>query len=140
ARLGRLHSDVGEARLVLKRRGHPPKCRAELDAIKEAIMSEGPVAAIIREKLQQSLSPSRLEIVDDSWRHAGHHHEGGMDAKPGGESHFNIVVVSDAFEGQSRLARQRAVNDLLRAELAGPVHALSVRALTPVEDSQTNDR
>ena len=63
-----------------------------------------------------------------------------MDAKPGGESHFNIVVVSDAFEGQSRLARQRAVNDLLRAELAGPVHALSVRALTPVEDSQTNDR
>lgn len=103
-------------------------------------MSEGPVAAIIREKLQQSLSPSRLEIVDDSWRHAGHHHEGGMDAKPGGESHFNVVVVSDAFEGQSRLARQRAVNDLLRAELAGPVHALSVRALTPVEDSQTNDR
>ena len=103
-------------------------------------MSEGPVAAIIREKLQQSLSPSRLEIVDDSWRHAGHHHDGGMDAKPGGESHFNVVVVSDAFEGQSRLARQRAVNDLLRAELAGPVHALSVRALTPVEDSQTNDR
>lgn len=103
-------------------------------------MSEGPVAAIIREKLQQSLSPSQLEIVDDSWRHAGHHHEGGMDAKPGGESHFNIVVVSDAFEGQSRLARQRAVNDLLRAELAGPVHALSVRALTPVEGSQTNDR
>lgn len=103
-------------------------------------MSEGPVAAVIREKLQQSLSPSQLEIVDDSWRHAGHHHEGGMDAKPGGESHFNIVVVSDAFEGQSRLARQRAVNDLLRAELAGPVHALSVRALTPVEDSQTNDR
>lgn len=103
-------------------------------------MSEGPVAAIIREKLQQSLSPSQLEIVDDSWRHAGHHHEGGMDAKPGGESHFNIVVVSDAFEGQSRLARQRAVNDLLRAELVGPVHALSVRALTPVEDSQTNDR
>ena len=96
-------------------------------------MSEGPVAAIIREKLQQSLSPSQLEIVDDSWRHAGHHHEGGMDAKPGGESHFNIVVVSDAFEGQSRLARQRAVNALLKAELSGPVHALSVKALTPGE-------
>ena len=103
-------------------------------------MSDGPVAAKIREKLTAALSPQRLELEDDSWRHAGHHHEGGMDAKPGGESHFNIVVVSDAFEGQSRLARQRAVNDLLRAELAGPVHALSVRALTPVEDSQTNDR
>ena len=103
-------------------------------------MSNGPVAAIIREKLTAALAPERLELEDDSWRHAGHHHEGGMDAKPGGESHFNIVVVSDAFEGQSRLARQRAVNDLLRAELAGPVHALSVRALTPVEDSQTNDR
>ncbi len=100
-------------------------------------MSEGPVAAIIREKLQQSLSPSRLEIIDDSWRHAGHHHEGGMDAKPGGESHFNIVVVSDAFAGHSRVARQRAINDLLRTELAGPIHALSIKALTPVEDSTT---
>lgn len=103
-------------------------------------MSEGPVAAIIREKLQQSLSPIRLEIVDDSRRHAGHHHEGGMDAKPGGESHFNIVVVSDAFSGQSRVARQRTVNDLLRAELAGPIHALSIQALTPVEDSTTGGR
>ena len=103
-------------------------------------MSEGPVAAIIREKLQQSLSPIRLEIVDDSWRHAGHHHEGGMDAEPGGESHFNIVVVSDVFVGQSRVARQRAVNDLLRTELAGPIHALSIQALTPVEDSATSGR
>ncbi|WP_293826125.1 BolA family protein [uncultured Brevundimonas sp.] len=96
-------------------------------------MSEGPVAAIIREKLTEGLAPRRLEIEDDSWRHAGHHHDGGMDAMPGGESHFNLVIVSDAFQGLSRLARQRAVNALLKAELAGPIHALSIQALTPQE-------
>ncbi|WP_395944049.1 BolA family protein [Brevundimonas sp.] len=96
-------------------------------------MSDGPVATIIREKLSAALSPQRLEVEDDSWRHAGHHHEGGMDAKPGGESHFNLVIVSSNFEGQSRLLRQRAVNALLREELAGPVHALSIKALTPAE-------
>lgn len=98
-------------------------------------MADGPFAAIIRRKLTEALSPTRLEIEDDSWRHAGHHHEGGMDATPGGESHFNLTVVSPAFEGQGRVQRQRAVNALLRDELAGPVHALSIKALTPAEDA-----
>ncbi len=96
-------------------------------------MAEGPIATIIREKLTMALNPLRLDIEDDSARHAGHHHEGGMDAKPGGESHFNLTVVSSAFEGQTRLARQRRVNGLLAAELAGPIHALSIRAMTPKE-------
>ncbi|MES2835047.1 MAG: BolA family protein [Pseudomonadota bacterium] len=96
-------------------------------------MNEGPIAKIIREKLIAALSPERIELIDDSARHAGHHHEGGMDAKPGGESHFNLTVVSAAFEGQSRVMRQRAVNALLRTELAGPVHALSIKAMTPAE-------
>lgn len=96
-------------------------------------MPEGPIATIIREKLTIALSPTRLELEDDSWRHAGHHHEGGMDAQPGGESHFNLTVVSDAFVGQGRVARQRTINALLAAELAGPVHALSIKALTPEE-------
>ncbi|RYG14428.1 MAG: BolA family transcriptional regulator [Caulobacteraceae bacterium] len=96
-------------------------------------MPEGPIATIIRQKLVAGLAPERLEIEDDSWRHAGHHHEGGMDATPGGESHFNLLVVSSAFEGQGRVQRQRAVNALLREELAGPVHALSIKALTPAE-------
>ena len=96
-------------------------------------MPEGPIATLIREKLTQSLSPTRLEIEDDSWRHAGHHHEGGMDAQPGGESHFNLVVVSEAFESMSRVARQRAVNTALAEELAGPIHALSIKAMTPAE-------
>ncbi len=96
-------------------------------------MNEGPIAKKIREKLTAALSPEWIELVDDSARHAGHHHEGGMDAKPGGESHFNLTVVSAAFEGQARVMRQRAVNAALREELAGPVHALSIKAMTPSE-------
>ena len=101
-------------------------------------MPEGPIATIIREKLTAGLFPERLEIEDDSARHAGHHHEGGLDGRPGGESHFNLTVVSAAFEGQGRVQRQRAVNALLRDELAGPVHALSIRALTPGEAIPTS--
>lgn len=96
-------------------------------------MSEGAVAAKIRVKLTSALAPERLEIVDDSARHAGHHHEGGIDGQAGGESHLNLLVVSSAFEGQGRVARQRMVNALLAEEFAGPVHALSIRALTPAE-------
>lgn len=96
-------------------------------------MPEGPIATIIREKLTAGLSPELLVIEDDSARHAGHHHEGGMDGQAGGESHFNLTVVAATFEGQGRVQRQRAINALLRAELAGPVHALSIRALTPAE-------
>jgi BolA protein len=104
-----------------------------LDAIKEADMPDGPIATIIREKLTAALRPTRLELEDDSARHAGHHQEGGMDAQPGGESHFNLTIVSESFAGLGRVQRQRAVNALLAEELAGPVHALSVRALTPGE-------
>ena len=100
-------------------------------------MPDGPIATIMREKLTAALSPTRLELEDDSARHAGHHHEGGMDAKPGGESHFNLTVVSSAFEGLARVQRQRAVNGVLKDELAGPVHALSIKALTPGEDAAT---
>jgi BolA protein len=106
-----------------------------LDLIKERGMAEGPIAQTIRRKLTAAFQPSRLELVDDSGRHAGHHHHGGIDAHDGGESHFNLLIVAAAFEGQPRLARQRAVNAALRDELAGPVHALSIKALTPAEDA-----
>lgn len=96
-------------------------------------MSEGPITTIMREKLTNEFNPTRLELEDDSARHAGHHHEGGMDAKPGGESHFNLTLVSHSFIGMGRVQRQRAVNMVLASELAGPVHALSIRALTPEE-------
>ena len=96
-------------------------------------MSEGPVAASIRAKLQAAFAPQDLTVEDDSARHAGHHHEGGLDGRAGGESHFNVRIVSAAFAGRTRLERQRAVNACLAEELAGPVHALSVKALAPGE-------
>ena len=96
-------------------------------------MTEGPIAREIRARLTQALDPVRLEIEDDSARHAGHHHHGGIDAVEGGESHFNLVVIARAFEGRARLERQRMVTRPLADLMAGRVHALSVKALTPGE-------
>ena len=90
----------------------------------------GQVAQAIREKLNSAFRPDRLDIIDDSARHAGH-----SGATPGGESHFNVVIVSEAFQGQGRVARQRSVYSALAEELAGPVHALSLKALAPGESS-----
>lgn len=86
------------------------------------------VANRIRAKLTDELSPSALEIVDDSASHVGH---AGHDGR--GESHFSVVVVSDAFTGLSRVERQRQVYGILAEELADRVHALSLRTLTPDE-------
>ncbi|MBK5196956.1 MAG: BolA family transcriptional regulator [Methyloceanibacter sp.] len=85
----------------------------------------------ITQKLRDAFAPSALEVVNDSHRHAGH---GGS---PGtGESHFSIEVVSDHFNGKSRLERHRMVNAVLAEELKGRVHALAIRALTPEERSR----
>ncbi|MCB2098605.1 MAG: BolA family protein [Parvularculaceae bacterium] len=86
------------------------------------------VADRIDAKLRAGLAPHRLEIKDESHLHAGH-----AGARPDGESHFRLLVVSSAFEGLSRVARQRAVNDLLREELADRIHALAMKTLTPAE-------
>ena len=88
----------------------------------------GRVAERLRAKLSQGLDPLRLEIEDESHRHAGH-----AGARPGGESHFRVTIVSAAFAGQSRLARQRLVYGLLAAELRDDVHALSLVTLAPDE-------
>ena len=88
----------------------------------------GAVTEAIRTKLQAAFSPIRLDVVDDSDRHAGH--EG---ARAGGESHFNVLIEAGAFAGVNRVARQRMVYGALADELAGPVHALSVKALAPGE-------
>jgi BolA protein len=86
------------------------------------------VAETIRTKLVAALRPERLVIRDESHLHAGH-----AGARTGGESHFRVTVVSALFEGQSLVARQRAVNAALKDELAGPVHALALKTLTPAE-------
>jgi len=88
----------------------------------------GVVAEAIRSKLDAALCPLRLEIVDDSAKHRGH-----SGAREGGESHFSLLIVSDRFEGLNRVARQRLVNHVLAEELAGPVHALSLKTQTPAE-------
>jgi BolA protein len=88
----------------------------------------GAVTSAIRDKLSRAFQPKRLEIVDDSARHHGH-----AGSRPGGESHFNVVIEAEAFQGQGRVQRQRAVYAALKEELAGPVHALSVKALAPGE-------
>lgn len=86
------------------------------------------VANRIHAKLTEALSPTELHVVDDSAHHVGH---AGHDGR--GESHFTVVVVSGAFDGLSRVARQRLVYDVLAEELADRVHALSLRTLTPAE-------
>ena len=86
------------------------------------------VAEIIKNKLEDRLAPAALEVHDESHLHVGH-----AGAREGGESHFRLVVVSRAFEGLTRVARQRLVNDILREELQGPIHALAMKTLTPEE-------
>ena len=86
------------------------------------------VAETIKQKLQRAFASVSVEVIDESHRHEGH-----AGARPGGESHFRIRVVSAAFEGLTRVARQRAVNDVLKSELRGPVHALAMTTLTPKE-------
>lgn len=88
------------------------------------------VASRIEEKLRQALAPTRVEVIDDSARHAGH-----AGARPGGETHFTVQIVSARFQGQSRVARHRMVYDLLSGEIAGGVHALALKTLTPDEDA-----
>jgi BolA protein len=87
------------------------------------------VAETMANKLIDRFAPTRLDIVDDSARHAGH-----AGARPGGETHFTVTVVSTAFAGLGRVARQRLVYETLAAELKGGVHALALTTLTPGEE------
>jgi len=88
----------------------------------------GPVAAEIEKRLRSALSPERLAVIDDSEKHRGH---AGHDAR--GESHFTVEIVSAAFAGQSRVARQRLVNGALAELLRDRVHALAIKARAPGE-------
>ena len=87
------------------------------------------VKAAIEKKLTAALAPARLSIVDESHRHAGH-----AGARPEGETHFRVEVVSAGFGGLGRVQRQRLVYEILAEELKGPVHALALQTRTPEED------
>ena len=82
------------------------------------------IQANIEEKITQTLQPQHLEVVNESHMH---------NVPPDSESHFKVTVVSNEFDGKMLVARHRLLNQLLKEELEGPVHALSLHTLTPTE-------
>lgn len=86
---------------------------------------------MIRDRLTAALKPEKIEIEDDSARHAGH--EG---AKSGG-GHFNVYIVSEKFDGMSLIERHRAVYAAMGDAMQSEIHALSIRARTPAEENAT---
>lgn len=91
-------------------------------------LTTGPIAAEITRRLTEALTPSHLQVIDDSEKHRGH---AGHDGS--GESHFTVDIVSPAFNGLNRVARQRAVNAALADLLRDRVHALAIKARAPDE-------
>jgi BolA protein len=86
---------------------------------------------VITEKLTNAFAPQSLRVVDESHRHEGH-----AGHRPGGETHFRVHIVSEAFRGKSRIERHRMVNETLVRELQGGVHALAIHASAPGEDGR----
>jgi BolA protein len=82
----------------------------------------------ITNKLREAFFPESLEVQDES-----HLHEGHAGHRPGGETHFRVDIVSQAFKGKSRIERHRMINATLSNELAGSVHALAIHAKSPGE-------
>jgi len=82
----------------------------------------------ITKKLREAFFPESLEVQDES-----HLHEGHAGHRPGGETHFRVYIVSQAFKGKSRIERHRMINATLSSELAGSVHALAIHAQAPGE-------
>jgi BolA protein len=85
---------------------------------------------LIVEKLTNAFAPASLDVVDESHQHAGH-----AGHREGGETHFRVYIVAEAFRGKSRLERHRMINEKLAGELAGGVHALAIHASAPGESN-----
>lgn len=95
------------------------------------IQKEKPMTTVqdrIRDILTREFAPAHLDVIDDSHKHAGH-----AGARPEGETHFRVIVVSEAFTGESRVTRQRRINAALKELLETRIHALQLKALTPEE-------
>jgi BolA protein len=82
----------------------------------------------ITKRLTAAFAPASLKVVDES-----HQHEGHAGHRPGGETHFRVYIVAEAFQGKSRLARHRMINETLAVELNSGVHALAIHAAAPGE-------
>jgi len=83
---------------------------------------------LITEKLTAAFAPESLRVEDESHLHAGH-----AGHRPGGETHYRVHIVSEAFRGKSRIDRHRMINATLAGELASGVHALAIHAAAPGE-------
>jgi BolA protein len=83
---------------------------------------------LITEKLTAAFAPQSLDVIDESHLHAGH-----AGHRPGGETHYRVHIVSEAFRGKSRVGRHRMINQTLSGELATTVHALAINAKAPGE-------
>ena len=93
----------------------------------------------IENKLRDTFAPLSLAVINESHLHAGHHHSGSdhhgtFDGL--GETHFRVCMVADAFTGKNRVERHRAVNEALKDELAGGVHALALELAAPGEPTR----
>lgn len=86
------------------------------------------VSETITRKLNEAFAPESIDVVDES-----HLHEGHAGHRPGGQSHFRVYIVSQAFAGKSRVDRHRMINAVLADDLAGGVHALAIHASAPGE-------
>jgi BolA protein len=86
-------------------------------------------ADLITRKLTGAFAPQSLTVEDESHRHAGH-----AGHRPGGQTHYRVYIVSDAFKGKTRIDRHRMINAILSDELKGGVHALAIHAAAPGED------
>lgn len=84
----------------------------------------GPIQESIEAALLEAFAPAVLEVINESHMHS---------VPPGSESHFKVIVVSDAFDGQRMVGRHRAVNSALRPQLDAGLHALSIQAMTPAQ-------
>jgi BolA protein len=83
---------------------------------------------LITRKLTAAFAPESLKVIDESHRHEGH-----AGHRPGGETHYRVYIVAEAFRGKTRLERHRMINNVLAEELAGGVHALALHASAPGE-------
>ena len=83
---------------------------------------------IIEQKLVAAFSPDSVEVIDESEQHHGH-----AGHREGGETHYRVYIVAQAFAGKSRLERHRMINAVLAEDLAGGVHALAIHADAPAD-------
>jgi BolA family transcriptional regulator, general stress-responsive regulator len=86
------------------------------------------MADLITRRLTEAFAPESLRVIDESEHHAGH-----AGHRPGGETHFRLYIVAQAFRGKSRLERHRMINAALAEPIAGGVHALAIHAASPEE-------